>query len=109
MLDAFGKGASEDIRAAKAELYGQMTWDPLHGRSLAAPPQSTTPAPSPPPSPKPLSKAGSETGARVADLGFDQNPQSCVPGVPDKAPQPPGLPQAPVQGRVRDGWILPVG
>ncbi len=28
MLDAFGKGASEDIRRAKQELYTQMTWDP---------------------------------------------------------------------------------
>jgi inositol hexakisphosphate/diphosphoinositol-pentakisphosphate kinase len=52
MLDAFGKGASEDIRAAKAELYAQMTWDPAAGHSLGAPPAATTPAPSPPPSPK---------------------------------------------------------
>eukprot|EP00891_Asterochloris_glomerata_P003679 jgi/Astpho2/3679/gw1.00060.3.1_t len=27
MLDAFGKGASEDIQLAKSELYSQMTWD----------------------------------------------------------------------------------
>ena len=33
MLDAFGKGASEDIRAAKAELYAQMTYDPAARRS----------------------------------------------------------------------------
>ncbi|CAL8465105.1 g4640 [Coccomyxa elongata] len=52
MLDAFGKGASEDIRAAKAELYAQMTWDPLTAQSLNTPPQITTPMPSPPPSPK---------------------------------------------------------
>jgi inositol hexakisphosphate/diphosphoinositol-pentakisphosphate kinase len=52
MLDAFGKGASEDIRAAKAELYAQMTWDPLTSQSLNAPPQIATPLPSPPPSPK---------------------------------------------------------
>lgn len=52
MLDAFGKGASEDIRAAKAELYAQMTWDPMTSQSLNTPPQITTPMPSPPPSPK---------------------------------------------------------
>lgn len=52
MLDAFGKGASEDIRAAKAELYAQMTWDPLTAQSLNTPPQITTPMPSPPPSPE---------------------------------------------------------
>jgi len=34
MLDAFGKGASEDIRRAKAELYQQMTWDRETGTSL---------------------------------------------------------------------------
>ena len=43
MLDAFGKGASDDIRAAKHELYGQMTWDPVTSQSLNAPPQITTP------------------------------------------------------------------
>lgn len=52
MLDAFGKGASDDIRAAKNELYGQMTWDPVTAQSLVSPPQITTPRPSPPPSPK---------------------------------------------------------
>ena len=52
MLDAFGKGASDDIRAAKNELYSQMTWDPVTSQSLNAPPQITTPRPSPPPSPK---------------------------------------------------------
>ncbi|KAK9821974.1 hypothetical protein WJX81_008214 [Elliptochloris bilobata] len=54
MLDAFGKGASDDIQAAKAELYAQMTWDPAAGQSLAAPSQMTTPLPSPPPSPMPV-------------------------------------------------------
>jgi hypothetical protein len=52
MLDAFGKGASDDIRAAKNELYSQMTWDPVTAQSLNTPPQITTPRPSPPPSPK---------------------------------------------------------
>ena len=52
MLDAFGKGASDDIRAAKNELYGQMTWDPVTHLSLNVPPQISTPRPSPPPSPK---------------------------------------------------------
>lgn len=52
MLDAFGKGASEDIRRAKAELYYQMTLDTTTGASLQAeqswrkqkitPPQSPT-------------------------------------------------------------------
>ena len=63
MLDAFGKGASEDIRAAKAELYAQMTWDPLTAQSLNTPPQITTPMPSPPPSPK------TDTGLHKANSG----------------------------------------
>lgn len=63
MLDAFGKGASEDIRAAKSELYAQMTWDPLTSQSLNTPPQITTPMPSPPPSPK------TESGANEANAG----------------------------------------
>ena len=54
MLDAFGKGASDDIRAAKNELYGQMTWDPVTSQSLNAPPQITTP----PPQPAPVPQAG---------------------------------------------------
>ena len=66
MLDAFGKGASEDIRAAKAELYAQMTWDPLTAQSLNTPPQITTPMPSPPPSPK------TEAGPLEASAGTPQ-------------------------------------
>ena len=53
MLDAFGKGASEDIQLAKSELYSQMTWDKDSKSSSFAEPQVTTPLPSPPPSPKP--------------------------------------------------------
>ena len=53
MLDAFGKGASEDIQLAKSELYSQMTWDKDTKSSLGAELQITTPLPSPPPSPKP--------------------------------------------------------
>jgi inositol-hexakisphosphate/diphosphoinositol-pentakisphosphate 1-kinase len=43
MLDAFGKGASADINAAKQELYAQMTWDPKTGESMHAVPQMTAP------------------------------------------------------------------
>lgn len=53
MLDAFGKGASDEIREAKDELYRQMTWDPSNNTSMYTEPQSTTPRASPPPSPKP--------------------------------------------------------
>ncbi|GAB4823839.1 hypothetical protein N2152v2_010885 [Parachlorella kessleri] len=52
MLDAFGKGASEDIRLAKQELYAQMTFDPDTHVSMYAEPQITTPFVSPPLSPK---------------------------------------------------------
>jgi hypothetical protein len=46
MLDAFGKGASEDIRMAKALVYHQMTYQP--GSSAApTPPPSTLPGVSP--------------------------------------------------------------
>ncbi|KAK9917336.1 hypothetical protein WJX75_003277 [Coccomyxa subellipsoidea] len=68
MLDAFGKGASEDIRAAKAELYAQMTWDPLTAQSLNTPPQITTPMPSPPPSPK------TDSGLHKANSGSMPSP-----------------------------------
>lgn len=52
LLEAFGKGASEDIRLSKSELYAQMTWDPTSNVSLFAEPQLTTPLPSPPLSPR---------------------------------------------------------
>ena len=61
MLDAFGKGASEDIQAAKTELYKQMTWDPAKQTFALNDNPALTPQPSPPPSPKP-GKAGSESG-----------------------------------------------
>lgn len=43
MLDAFGKGASEDIQNAKAELYAQMTYNPATKCSQAADPGATPP------------------------------------------------------------------
>uniref|UniRef100_A0A1D1ZXV8 Inositol hexakisphosphate and diphosphoinositol-pentakisphosphate kinase n=1 Tax=Auxenochlorella protothecoides TaxID=3075 RepID=A0A1D1ZXV8_AUXPR len=58
MLDAYGKGASEDIQRAKAELYAQMTLDPETGTSRCAAPHSTTPLVSPPASPKPAEGVG---------------------------------------------------
>lgn len=63
MLDAFGKGASEDIQAAKTELYKQMTWDPAkQSFALNDSAAAMTPQPSPPPSPKPA-KSGSDPSA----------------------------------------------
>ncbi|KAL0037051.1 hypothetical protein WJX77_010637 [Trebouxia sp. C0004] len=61
MLDAFGKGASEDIQLAKSELYSQMTWDRDSKSSAFAEPQVTTTLPSPPPSPKPRKASLEET------------------------------------------------
>lgn len=37
MLEAFGKGASEEIRHAKNTLYQAMTWDPESQKSLCMP------------------------------------------------------------------------
>ncbi len=48
MLDAFGKGASEDIQLAKSELYSQMTWDKDSKSSAFAEPQVTTTLPQAP-------------------------------------------------------------
>lgn len=62
MLDAFGKGASEDIQLAKSELYSQMTWDKESKSSLGAELQATTPLPSPPPSPKPRKASAEDIG-----------------------------------------------
>jgi inositol hexakisphosphate/diphosphoinositol-pentakisphosphate kinase len=44
MLDAFGKGASADIIAAKQELYSQMTFDPETNSSTYAEPAMTVAA-----------------------------------------------------------------
>ena len=66
MLDAFGKGASDDIRAAKAALYDAMTADRGGGARSRA---SLGPAPSPPPSPGggPGELASSLAAVRLAD------------------------------------------
>eukprot|EP00775_Hariotina_reticulata_P002529 gene2529-2831_t len=66
MLDAFGKGASEDINRAKNILYSAMTWDPETSCSIKFEPsysRSTTPLlTSPPLSPRSLSRPGSNGG-----------------------------------------------
>ena len=67
MLDAFGKGASEDIQLAKSELYSQMTWDKDSKSSSFAEPQVTTPLPSPPPSPKPRKASLEDTSESKND------------------------------------------
>lgn len=52
MLDAFGKGASVDIKAAKEELYAQMTYNAETRESKFAMPDYSKPAkPTPPASP----------------------------------------------------------
>lgn len=43
MLDAFGKGASEDIQHAKGALYSQMTYNPATNTSLNADAVATPP------------------------------------------------------------------
>lgn len=47
MLEAFGKGASEDIEAAKDLIYTAMTYDPNtpqdSGPALTTPPESPVP------------------------------------------------------------------
>ena len=43
LLDAFGKGASEDIQNGKHELYSQMTYDPASDSSLIANTDATPP------------------------------------------------------------------
>ncbi|KIY93222.1 inositolhexakisphosphate/diphosphoinositol-pentakisphosphatekinase [Monoraphidium neglectum] len=61
MLDAFGKGASEDILSAKNALYQHLTWDPSKNVSLCpklAPPLATPVVMSPPPSPRPGHESG---------------------------------------------------
>ncbi|KAG2442512.1 hypothetical protein HXX76_002598 [Chlamydomonas incerta] len=60
MLEAFGKGASDDIAEAKEALYQAMTWDPEkpHDKPLAISKLSHTPMISPPLSPK-VSRASS--------------------------------------------------
>uniref|UniRef100_A0A383W065 Inositol hexakisphosphate and diphosphoinositol-pentakisphosphate kinase n=1 Tax=Tetradesmus obliquus TaxID=3088 RepID=A0A383W065_TETOB len=65
MLDAFGKGASDDILATKNTLYQHLTWDPEKASSMCsklALPLATPASTSPPPSPK-------RTPAAVAAAG----------------------------------------
>ena len=69
MLDAFGKGASEDIQLAKSELYSQMTWDKERKASAFQEPPMVTPLPSPPPSPTQAPKP--EGGPQSSALGMD--------------------------------------
>ncbi|CAK0787238.1 hypothetical protein CVIRNUC_010454 [Coccomyxa viridis] len=99
MLDAFGKGASDDIRAAKNELYGQMTWDPVTSQSLNAPPQITTPRPSPPPSPKlesllsGTSDSNSAEGISPIRVSLSKAASAAKgqgPPLPPPSPAPPG-------------------
>ncbi|GIL60528.1 hypothetical protein Vafri_15076, partial [Volvox africanus] len=55
MLEAFGKGASYDMRAAKEELYKRLCWDSVARVSrckLPAAPPPPSPVPTPPPSPR---------------------------------------------------------
>ena len=47
LLDAFGKGASDDIQRAKTELYSQMTFNPATNSSLNSDAQNATPPLSP--------------------------------------------------------------
>ena len=43
LLDAFGKGASDDIQNGKHELYSQMTYDPSSKSSLIVDAEATPP------------------------------------------------------------------
>eukprot|EP00882_Tetradesmus_deserticola_P011610 GHRQ01012283.1.p1 GENE.GHRQ01012283.1~~GHRQ01012283.1.p1 ORF type:complete len:344 (+),score=172.58 GHRQ01012283.1:771-1802(+) len=73
MLDAFGKGASDDIMATKNTLYQHLTWDPEKAVSMCSKlplPLATPAATSPPPSPKPAPPAaavGAGEGPFAAD------------------------------------------
>ena len=104
MLDAFGKGASVDIKAAKEELYAQMTYNAETRESNYAMPDYSKPAkPTPPASPSLGTAAlgvvensstetsrsqsingGSVTGGGRPDLG--------IPGTftEESGPAPPG-------------------
>lgn len=76
MLDAFGKGASDDIRRAKEVLYTTMTWDPSTSSCVSLAPahsRSATPAPTPLASSPPLSPraaAGAFAAAAAAAAAF---------------------------------------
>ena len=89
MLDAFGKGASADISAAKQELYAQMTFDVETNTStfaeptfttasvssaLLSPPRSPEPGAPPLPPPPPHSSTATST-ASIPDLQQQQQQQ----------------------------------
>jgi hypothetical protein len=76
MLDAFGKGASEDILRAKDALYRALTWDSDRMKSCCARPPApaaalaTTPAShSPPASPRTAAAGGGGAGRAAAAAG----------------------------------------
>jgi inositol hexakisphosphate/diphosphoinositol-pentakisphosphate kinase len=80
MLDAFGKGASADILAAKAEVYAAMT---RGGAEAAAPP-----APSPPSSPPPAGRGGGVGGGGAAAAAVQLAAAAAAAGPPRVRPLP---------------------
>lgn len=95
MLDAFGKGASVDINAAKAELYAQMTYNKDTQQSEYAMPEYSKHLRTPQESPNIESLSLEETSSNASisfnsggqgklNLGtpgtFTEEDESCVPG-----------------------------
>ncbi|GFR40431.1 hypothetical protein Agub_g1005 [Astrephomene gubernaculifera] len=89
MLEAFGKGASDDIAEAKEALYQAMTWDPEKPSMapLAVSKLSQTPMISPPLSPK-ISRASSFATGKGAAAAAAAAAVSTAPGQPQPAPAP---------------------
>ncbi|KAL6765050.1 histidine phosphatase superfamily-domain-containing protein [Haematococcus lacustris] len=82
MLDAFGKGASDDIRQAKSLVYEAMTHDPDKGppppstltSTGLAPDNSSEPGPTPHPGPSLSAGAGVPGGVEGGVAGKPESP-----------------------------------
>eukprot|EP00775_Hariotina_reticulata_P005842 gene5842-6083_t len=81
MLDAFGKGASDDILSAKSTLYQHLTWDPDKATSLCSRlnlPLATPKNISPPASPLASGAGAVGAGADGEQVLVDELREKCL-------------------------------
>ena len=84
MLDAFGKGASLDINAAKAELYAQMTYNKSTHESEYMAPEYSLRLPTPQQSPAIDTLSIDESEVFLGTPGtFEEETGPCIPGSSD--------------------------
>ena len=96
MLDAFGKGASEDIRAAKEALYAAVTGAGGGGEDGGRAAE-LAPAPSPPPSPGGSGKGPLAESVAAASASPPPPPSTRHPPHAPRPTHPAGVPGGPLE------------